>query len=250
MDVVPKIEFVVSGNGIKETHCTLGPAGAANQSLDRHPELSVGDRLSVEGQDQPWVHRFVVGYLRPHHDTLTTNLQVITACNVEGHTIQIKGDEIRNVHLGAWRFHKHNRDGCTRSMSLPGHLVSRILGRKVYDWLKVYSVYYSGRIESGMNQVWATGGREVIEWALAHTTPYDLAMHDYVERLMWASHSVDTLISCSTYCPDHAPSGAWRDGKKMPEEQYRAMLRQLDWTGHLAEAEARLSELAREAGYG
>jgi hypothetical protein len=248
MDVVPTTRFEVSANGRKEAHRTIGPAPAASRFLDRH-ELSAGDTLSVQGRGQPWAHRFVVDN-HQGEGALVTRLQVVTTHSVSGSTITLSRDQIAEVHLGAWRYHRHCADGCTHSMSLQGCLVSRILGRKVYDWHKVYSVYHSGRIEAGMSQVWATGGREVIEWALAHTTEYDLAMHDYVDRLMWASHSVDTLVSHGSYVPDHAPSGGWRDGVKMPEDRYRAMLQQVDMSGSLSRAEAQLAELAREAGYG
>ncbi len=62
---------------------------------------------------------------------------------------------------------------------------------------------------------------------MAHTSEEDLALSDYVEQLMWLSHCCNLAAAGRPICPEHAPT-AWRNGKQMPEDEYRAMLQRLN----------------------
>ena len=82
---------------------------------------------------------------------------------------------------------------------------------------------------------------------LAHTSEGDLALCDYVERLMWLSHCCNLVAAGHQIYPEHAPT-AWRDGEQMPEDEYRVMLRRLDETrgDTLVRLERRLPSLLVE----
>lgn len=151
-----------------------------------------------------------------------------TVTNVKGRQITLNRDEMVEIHQQAWRRHRA-RPGYRRLVALRANLMARILGRKAHhDSKHVYTADAdTDEITCGRQQIWKTGGQRVVEWILAHTSEGDLALSDYVERLMWLSHYCNLVAAGRLACPEHAPV-AWRNGKRMPEENYRAMLRSLD----------------------
>ena len=93
----------------------------------------------------------------------------------------------------------------------------------------------------------AWGGRQVVECVLTHTSEENLALSDYVDRLMWLSHCCNLAATGNPIRPEHAPT-AWRDGKQISEEEYQEMLHRFDESrGHgLARLERQLASLLAE----
>ena len=153
---------------------------------------------------------------------------VAPVINVKGREIALTKNELVEIYQQAWRRHRA-RPGYRQLVALRADLMARILGRKVrHDSKHVYTADAdTDEIACGQQQVWKTGGRQVIEWVLAHTSEEDLALCDYVDRLMWLSHCCNLAAAGNPICPEHAPT-ALRNGKQVPEDEYWAMLRRLD----------------------
>jgi hypothetical protein len=136
-------------------------------------------------------------------------------------------------------------------VDLQANLRARILGRKAHHCNRhVYTAdAHTDEITCGIQRIWKTGGRQMVVWVLAHTTEDDFALCDYVERLMWLSHCCNLVAAGYPVCPEHAPT-AWRDGKQMPKDEYRAMLHRSDEAqgGTLARLEERLKLLLSKNG--
>jgi hypothetical protein len=171
----------------------------------------------------------------------------ITIANLLGQEITLTLDEMLEVHWQAWRCHRARPGRRRRQLvDLQANLMTRILGRKArHSNRHVYTAdAHTDEITCGLQRIWKTGGRQIVVCILAHTTEDDLALCDYVERLMWLSHCCNLVAAGYPVHPEHAPT-AWRDGKQMPEDEYRAMLRPLDEArgGTLAQLEERLTIL-------
>jgi len=173
---------------------------------------------------------------------------VVSVINVKGREIMLTQDELVEIHQQAWWRHRA-RPGYRQLVALRANLMTRILGRKVRHSSKyVYTADAdTDEITCGRQRIWKTGGRQVVEWVLAHTSEKDLALSDYVDRLMWLSHCCNLAAAGHPICPEHA-STAWRNGKRVPEEEYQAMLRRLDEPrgNGLARLERQLASLQAE----
>jgi len=171
-----------------------------------------------------------------------------TAINVKGREIALTQDEVVEIHQQAWWCHRA-KPGYRRLAVLRANLMARILGRKAHhNSTYVYTADAdTDEITCGRQRIWKTGGRRVIEWALAHTSEGDLALSDYVERLMWLSHCCNLAAAGHPTFPEHAPT-ARRDGKQVPEEKYQAVLHRLDKSqgNGLARLERQLASLLTE----
>ena len=172
-------------------------------------------------------------------------LEPITAISVKGREITLTQNEMVEVHQQGWRRHR-GRSGHRRLVDLRANLMARVLGRKVHHNSRyVYTADAdTDEVTCGRQRVWKTGGRQVVEWVMAHTSEEDLALSDYVEQLMWLSHCCNLAAAGRPICPEHAPT-AWRNGKQMPEDEYRAMLQRLDEPrdGILARLETQFASL-------
>ena len=164
---------------------------------------------------------------RPGH-IITINVEGLPRACRKGREITLTQDEMVEVHQQAWRRHR-TKPGHRRLVALRANLAARILGRKAHHNSRcVYTADAdTDDVTCGRQRVWKTGGRQVVEWIMAHTSEEDLALSDYVEQLMWLSHCCNLAAAGHPTCPEHAPK-AWRDGEQMPEDEYRAMLQRLD----------------------
>jgi hypothetical protein len=181
-----------------------------------------------------------------------TRLHPITIVNLQGRETTLTLDEMLEVHWQAWRCHRARPGRRRRQLvDLRANLMARILGRKARHGNRhVYTADAdTDEISCGLQRIWKTGGRQIVVWILAHTTEDDLALCDYAERLMWLSHYTNLVVAGHPVHPEHAPT-AWRDGKQMPEDEYRAMLRRSDEArgGTLTRLEERLAALLSEGG--
>ena len=171
----------------------------------------------------------------------------IATANVRGQAITLGRDEMLEIHQQAWWCHRA-RPGHRRLVDLPATLMARILGRKAcHDGRYIYTADAdTGTITCGCQVIWKSGGRQVLGWVLAHTSEEDLALADYVDRLMWLSNCCNLAATGHPICPEHAPT-AWCNGQEITEEEYREMLGRLDRAG--GEALSRLErQLARLLG--
>ena len=150
----------------------------------------------------------------PGH-VITINVEGLPRDCRKGREITLTQDEMVEVHQQGWRRHR-TRAGRShrRLVDLRANLMARILGRKAHHNSRcVYTADAdTDEVTCGRQRVWKTGGRQVVEWVMAHTSEEDLALSDYVEQLMWLSHCCNLAVAGHPTCPEHTPT-AWRDGE-------------------------------------
>jgi len=145
------------------------------------------------------------------------------------HSILMPVDDVETVYREAWYWHRRMGDPSkAQRVTLPAILVTRLLRRqpdKTLHGKAMFQCNMDGTINYGSREVWATGGDQIVAWALRVTTDAHLDHQDYVEYSMYWINCAD-LVEEGRPLPD--PWDVYRSGVKMPDEDVITMLQRID----------------------
>ena len=163
-------------------------------------------------------------------------------------TLTLGDDDRRLMATQAHYAHAHyGRPDYRHGVSLPSGLMARLLHRTCPPGDALYTYWASADDDTvicGLTTVWKTGGRAVYNYVLQNATERELALHDLVTTLMWASHEARRLHDRQPPLPEFRPHYA-RWGQPVDTAPWLAFPGEWPWTAaNVAALQAEVAHLS------